>query len=95
MTADRLKPLLLAVLLLLAQALAALHELDLKAHADGHVCELCLALSAQGHGLPACLPQLLPVRYQPPAPSSALVPALRAAPAAPYRSRAPPVLLRS
>jgi hypothetical protein len=80
-----------ALLLLLAQALLLLHRLDLAHHADGEPCEICLALSAVGHGLPSTLPTLPPAQLPPPPPAPAfLFTPLRATTL--YRSRAPPRL---
>jgi hypothetical protein len=86
--------LLLAVLLLLAQQLAAAHGLSHldTGKAPDHACELCVASAHLGAGLPGTVPAL-----QPSSCAIERVP-LDASfhprkPALPFRSRAPPPAL--
>ena len=92
----RLAPLhlLLAVLLLLAQQLAAAHGLShlVTDKAPDHACELCVASAHLGTGLPGSAPALEPsscaIEHQPlDASFHPLKPAL------PFHSRAPPPAL--
>lgn len=86
--------LLLAVVLLLAQQLAAAHALS--HHDEGgvpeHVCELCVAAAQLASGLPSAAPVLTaaPAAIAP----QTATPSIRArTPHLAYRSRAPPSLL--
>lgn len=81
--------LVLSGLLLLAQAHGLEHQLDIDAHADGGACEICLALGALDHGLPATLPALPLYQGQSAPPPARPVELLFQATTA-YRSRAPP-----
>lgn len=78
-----------ASLLLLMQAMALQHQLDVDHHSNGEPCELCLHLSALGHGMSGTLPTLQATQAPIPAltpPFISLVPSLNNS----YQTRAPP-----
>lgn len=79
---------LLVVSLLGAQFVLAEHEVDLAAHADGHVCEVCLHGKPLGHGLQFAVPAAVVVGDCAPA-LPPLAAGQAARPAAP-KARAPP-----
>jgi hypothetical protein len=86
------RPVLLAVLLLFAQAHQLAHGLDFDVHAPGEHCERCLHLSVFAHPL-AAAPAVIPLDFAPPSAEAAReLPALIPHPPADLRARGPPFL---
>jgi hypothetical protein len=88
---NRVRALLLALFLLVAQGLLLQHQTDLDLHATGDHCEWCLTHTPLAGMLPSAAPlAVVPVRDAAPDPARHATPGRYHSQV--YRSRAPPAL---